>query len=69
MATKPTKDAPKGDINAASILALQTRIENLERNQALIREGFTFAANECRPLFSFGPIALIFDAIAEKLQK
>ena len=68
MATKPKKTVKTVDTTAVTneILA---RIEKLERNQSLLREGFVFAANESRPLFSFGPLALIFDAIAEKLQK
>ncbi len=79
MATKPRKAAPKAaktvDRSAPTssskdaVMDLVARVDKLERNQSLLREGFTFAANECRPLFSFGPLALIFDAIAEKLQK
>ena len=46
-----------------------TRLARLETNQSLLREAFQFAANELRPLFGFGPIALIFDEIAKKLQK
>ena len=49
--------------------ALVARIDELERKQALIVESYTFVANETRNLFSFGAIALIFDAIAEKLGK
>jgi hypothetical protein len=45
------------------------RLAKLEANQRNIYKCFEFAANEVRPLYSFGPIAAIFDEIAKRLSK
>jgi hypothetical protein len=48
------------------ILALQARVDLLEE---LLIEGFQFAANELRPLFGQGALALVFDGVADGIQK
>lgn len=59
---KPAKE-PK-----ATIESLTARIEYLERQQKVTTDAYEFAANEIRPLYGFGPVALIFDAIHAKLK-
>lgn len=49
------------------IASLRSRIEKIERKQSVIVDGFSFAANEVRPLYGFGAVALVFDAIYKKL--
>lgn len=65
-APKAEESAPKRDIEA-EIDSLRSRIEEIERKQQVIVDGYQFAANEVRPLYGFGAIALIFDAIYKKL--
>lgn len=60
------ESAPKRDVEA-EIDSLRSRIEEIERKQQVIIDGYQFAANEVRPLYGFGAVALIFDAIYKKL--
>lgn len=50
-----------------TIESLAARVEYLERKQKVTTDAYEFAANEIRPLYGFGPVALIFDAIHKKL--
>ena len=70
---KAAKKATVADLQA-EILELRAdnesakaRIEKLERKQKVTTDGYTFAANQLRPLYGFGAVAAVFDAIAEKL--
>ena len=49
--------------------ALTARIKVLEANQKLLIESFAFAANELRPIYGLGGIAVVFDAVAKKFAK
>lgn len=62
-----TEAAPERDY-AAELDALKGRVEQLERQIKIFADGFEFAANEVRPLYGFGALALIFDAIAKKFK-
>ncbi len=70
---KPEIAAPKkltkGEEQALLVAELTSRVEKLEANQKIIVDGFQFVANETRPLYGFGAIALVFDAIHDKLTK
>jgi hypothetical protein len=48
---------------------LLDRVERLEKRFELLVSGLEFAANELRPLFGFGHVAKVFDAVAERLKK
>ncbi len=52
-----------------AIPALTARINELERKVKILTDMPEFVANETRNLFGFGAVAVIFDAIAEKLNK
>ncbi len=49
--------------------AVEDRIAELEANQRILIDAFQFAANECRPIYGLGVIAVIFDAVAKKFKK
>ena len=65
---KPKK-ATKKQKEALKLQELEARIEKLEKNQKVIIDGYEFVANETRPLYGMGAVALIFDAIYAKLKK
>ena len=48
---------------------LLSRIVVLEAKQARVAESFDFLANECRPIYGMGGLALIFDAVTKRLRK
>ena len=48
---------------------LKSRVERLERKFELIVEGFEWAANQVRPMFGQGALALVFDGVAEGLKE
>ena len=47
---------------------LTERVEAAEAKLKIIEDSFEFIANETRPLFGFGAIAVIYDAISNKLK-
>jgi hypothetical protein len=47
--------------------AQEARLAEVERKQKVLVDGYEFAANEMRPLYGFGAVALVFDAIHKKL--
>lgn len=65
----------KPDVQSSPVVAaksesdLKSRVEVLERKLDLVIEGFEFAANEVRPMFGQGALAVIFDAVAKGLRK
>lgn len=65
----PPKKPSKAEAAALKVTELEARIVKLERNQKIIVDGYEFIANETRPLYGFGAIALVFDAIHDKLTK
>ncbi len=48
---------------------LEARVDELERKFGLITEGFEWAANQVRPMFGQGALAVIFDGVADGLKK
>jgi len=50
------------------IKALEARVEVLEARQKIIVDAFQFTADECRPIYGLGGIAVIFDTVAKKLK-
>lgn len=68
-ALKKPSASQRIDELVVSVAALRGRIEELERNQKIMVDGYDFAANQMRPLYGFGAVALIFDAIYKKLTK
>ena len=68
-APKKPKKLTKGEEQALLVASLEARIEKLEAKQKVIVDGYQFVANETRPLYGFGAIALVFDAIYDKLSK
>lgn len=62
-------DTRVGNLTRKSdIQALSDRLDALERRVEIIVDGFEFAANEVRPMFGQGALALIFDAIHDRLR-
>ncbi len=61
------KKLTKAQAKEAKIAELEARIEKLEAKQKVVSDGFEFAGNELRPLFGFGAVAHVFDAISKKL--
>lgn len=65
---KAKKKAKVAPVNSNQQLdGLLDRVADLEKKQKLQKKAFKFAANECRPLYGMGALALIFDAIADEL--
>ena len=48
---------------------LKSRVEELERRFDLVVEAFEWAANQVRPMFGQGALAVIFDSVADGLKK
>lgn len=63
----PAKKPSKANELKETVESLTERIEALERKQKVTTDAYEFAANEIRPLYGFGAIALVFDAIHKKL--
>ena len=51
-----------------AIGTLTARVAVLEARQKVIIDAFQFTADECRPIYGLGGIAIIFDAVAKKLR-
>jgi len=66
--SKPTPVIKEGDPKVCT-KALEARLDALEKQNELIIEGFEWAANQVRPMFGQGALAVIFDGIAEGLKK
>ncbi len=47
---------------------LEARLKALEKQNELLIEAFEWGANQIRPMFGQGAIALVFDGIAEGLK-
>ena len=52
-----------------TINELLARVKVLEDKQNTVMESFEFAANELRPMFGMMHLALVFDAIHDRLTK
>jgi hypothetical protein len=63
------KKLTKVQEQSLKVQELEARLAKVEKKQVIMTDGYKFAANEIRPLFGFGAIALIFDAIYDKLVK
>lgn len=64
---KVSKKKPTEASESTKLADLEARIEKLEQNQRTIIDGYEFAANELRPIYGFGAVAAVFDAIRRKL--
>jgi hypothetical protein len=64
---KEPKKLSKSEALEARVTELETKLLKIEQKQRLVAEGFEFGGNELRPLFGFGAVALVFDAISKKL--
>jgi len=51
-----------------TINQLLDRVATLEGRVKILTDGISFIADEARPVYGLGAIALIFDAIAKKLK-
>ena len=70
-AKKPEK-APKTDVIgklAAEIVELREKVEKLEKKDQILEKALLFAANELRPIYGLGAIALVFDEVVKRLKK
>jgi len=67
--TKKKTSKPATDKAEDKGPTLEQRVEALERKHTLTVEGFRWAANEVRPMFGVGAIALVLDGIADGLEK
>lgn len=52
-----------------TINELIARVDRLEAGNKRQIKAFKFAANEVRPLYGMGALAMVFDAIVEGLEK
>jgi hypothetical protein len=48
---------------------LKSRVEALEAQNALLIEGLRWAADQIRPMFGQGALAVIFEGVADGLAK
>ena len=53
----------------SDITKLTERIEKLEKKQTILVDSIKFVADQARPMYGLTPIAMIFDAVYEKLTK
>jgi len=69
-AQKGTDTGAKAPVESTNVKlgALVARIEALEAKVKVLAEAPQFIADEARPIYGLGGIALIFDAIAKKLK-
>jgi|14BtaG_2_1085337.scaffolds.fasta_scaffold02565_8 hypothetical protein len=71
MSDEPQAKKPAGAITVKAleerVQSLTDRLEQLERKQKITTDSFEFTANELRPLYGFGAVALVFDAVHRKL--
>lgn len=67
------KHSEKRDSNPLSAAKqegdLKSRVEELEKQFKLVVEGFEWAADQVRPMFGQGALAVIFDGVAKGLKK
>ena len=66
------KKAPKTDVIgklAAEIVELREKVEKLEKKDQILEKALLFAANELRPIYGLGAIALVFDEVVKRLKK
>jgi len=65
--TKSSRKPTQAELKEQRLLEIEAKIAKLEQKQKVIKDGFEYAGNELRPLYGFGAVALIFDAINKKL--
>lgn len=67
--SKASKTTEKDRINllTARVEELEHALVEAEAKITVITDGYEFAANEIRPLYGFGAVAAVFDAIHRKL--
>lgn len=68
-ADTPAKKPSKSEAAELRLQEIEAKLANVEKKQQVIRDGFEFAGNELRPLYGFGAVALVFDAICKKLSE
>ena len=61
--------APKVEEKDAKVGALEARLDRLEARQTILVDSIQFVADQARPMYGLTPIAMIFDAVYEKLTK
>ncbi len=69
---KKAAKEPKSDILgklAAETVELREKVEKLEKKQQILEKSFLFMANETRPIYGLGAIALVFDEVHKRLSK
>lgn len=49
--------------------SLEVRVKTLEAQVKELLGAFEYAANECRPIYGMGGLAIIFDAIVKRAKK
>lgn len=64
---KSTKKAETVD-STETLADILERIDALEGRYSLLVEGFEWAANQVRPMFGQGALAMVLDGIAEGLK-
>lgn len=65
---KTQKEEAIGTLTAR-IVELEGKVVTLEAQKKAVIECFEFAANESRPVYGLGAMAVIFDAVAKRLGK
>ena len=66
------KKAPKPDVIgelAAEIVELREKVEKLEKKGQILEKAFLFMANELRPIYGLGAIAVVLDEVVARLKK
>ena len=54
---------------ALEIVELREKVEKLEKRDQILQKAFLFVANELRPIYGLGAIALVFDEVVARLKK
>ncbi|KKM77735.1 hypothetical protein LCGC14_1366910 [marine sediment metagenome] len=69
---KTAAKGPKTDLIgelAAEIVKLTEKVEKLEKKGQILEKSLLFVANELRPIYGLGAIALVFDEVVTRLKK
>ena len=71
MSNNETTDTPKkptkAQEQALDIQELQAEVKALKAKLVIVTDAFEFAANEMRPMYGLGAVAIVFDSIYKKL--
>lgn len=74
--TEKTKPKAKKPSTADEIYAVRQELAALKQENAeikaklkIVTDGYQFAADQIRPLFGMGAVALVFDSIYERLTR